>query len=71
MGRFYFVPHLKNDAQYTCLRIAEVFLTKAELSDRWVVGFELSYWNATEILERLALLLSNMALPNGSTNLTP
>ena len=59
MSQSYFVPHLENHAQYTCLRIAEAFALEVELSDRWVVGLELSDWNATEILQRLALLLNN------------
>ena len=58
-----FVPHLENHAQYICLRIAEALMTELELSDRWVDGFQLGYWNATELLQRLALLLSNMTLP--------
>ena len=58
-----FAPHLENHAQYTCLRIAEAFTTEIKLSDRWVVGLELGNWDATELLQRLALLLSNMTLP--------
>ena len=63
MSHFYFVPHLENHAQYTCRRIAEAFVNELELSARWVVGLELGHWDATERLQRLALLLSNMALP--------
>jgi len=59
MGHYYLVPDLENYAQYTCLRIAEAFVHKVEHPDRWVVGLELGYWNATELLQRLALLLSN------------
>jgi hypothetical protein len=70
MSHSYFVPHLEKHAQYTCLRIAEAFTTEFELSDRWVVGLELGNWDATELLQRLALLLSNMTLPNGSTDLS-
>ena len=56
------MPHLENHAQYTCLRVAEVVIFEVELSDRWVVGFQLGHWDATE-LQRLALLLSNMTSP--------
>mgnify|MGYP007047824928 FL=1 len=59
MSQSYFVPHLENHAQYTCLRIAEFFLTELKLSDRRVIGLQLGDWNATEILQRLALLLNN------------
>ena len=59
MGCSYFVPDLENHAQYICLRIAKAFSTELELSDRWVVGLELGNWNATELLQRLALLLNN------------
>ena len=63
MGHSYFVLYLENHAQYTCLRIAEAFASEVELGDRWVVGLELGHWNATELLQRLALLLSNIILP--------
>ena len=63
MSQSYFVPHLENHAQYTCLRVAEVVIFEVELSDRWVVGFQLGHWDATELLQRLALLLSNMTSP--------
>ena len=59
MGCSYFVPHLENHAQYTCLHIAEAFSIEHELSDRWVVGLQLGHWDATELLQRLALLLNN------------
>ena len=59
MGHSYFVPYLENHAQYICLRIAEAFITEIKLSDRWVVGLELGNWDATELLQRLALLLNN------------
>ena len=59
MSQTYFVPHLENHAQYTCLRIAEAFVSEVELSDRWVVGLQLGHWDATELLQRLALLLNN------------
>ena len=59
MGCSYFVPDLENHAQYICLRIAEAFAAEVKRSDRWVVGFQLGYWNAAEILQRLALLLNN------------
>ena len=62
--------HLENHAQYTCLRIAEAFATELKLFDRWVVGLELGYWYATELLQRLALLLSNTTLPNESTHIS-
>ena len=58
MSQSYFVPHLENHAQYICLRIAEAFITELKLSDRWVAGFQLGYWNATELPQRLALLLN-------------
>ena len=59
MGHSYSVPYLENHAQYTCLRIAEATGIEVELGDRWVVGLELGHWNATELLQRLALLLSS------------
>ena len=58
MSQSYFVPYLENHAQYTCLGVAEAVVAEVELSDRWVVGFQLGYWNATELLQRLALLLN-------------
>ena len=58
-GHSCFVPHLENHAQYTCLRIAEAFTTEIKLSDRWVVCLQLGHWDATELLQRLALLLNN------------
>ena len=51
MGCSYLVADLENHAQYICLRIAEAIVKKLELSDRWVVGLELGYWNATELLQ--------------------
>ena len=68
MSHSYFVPYLENHAQYTCLRIAEASAAEAKRCDRWVVDLQLGHWNATELLQRLALLLSIMTLPNGSTN---
>ena len=59
MPQSYFVPHLENHAQYTCLRNAEAFISEVELSDRLVVGLELGNWDATELLQRLALLLNH------------
>ena len=65
MPQSYFVPHLENHAQYTCLRIAKACIKEAaftielELSDRLVVGLELGNWDATELLQRLALLLNH------------
>ena len=59
MPHSYFVPHLENHAQYTCLRIAEASVLEVDLGDRRVVGLELGDWNATELLQRLALLLNN------------
>ena len=53
------MPHLEDQAQYTSLRIAKAFVGEVELSDRWVVGLKLGDWNATELLQRLALLLNN------------
>ena len=59
MRHYYFVPHLQNHAQYTCLHVTKAFVLEFECGDRWVVGLELGYWNATELLQRLALLLNN------------
>ena len=59
VGHSHFVAHLENHAQYTCLRIAEAFIIELELCNRWVVGLELGYWYATELLQRLALRLNN------------
>ena len=59
MGCSYFVPDLENHAQYICLRIAEAFVRVVQLSERWVVGLQLGHWDATELLQRLALLLNN------------
>ena len=59
MSQSYFVPDLENHAQYICLHIAEAFVIKVELSDGLVVVFQFGDWNATELLQRLALLLHN------------
>ena len=63
MSQSYFVPYLENHAQYTCLGVAEAVVAELELSDRWVVGFQLRNWDATELLQRFALFLSNMTSP--------
>ena len=52
-------PYLENHTKYTCLHLTEAIAAEFKLSDRWVVGLQFGYWDATQLLQRLARLLSS------------